>query len=98
MENEKETEMEEMEQQLVEVLDEEGNTIELEVLDFVDVEGVEYAVLAPVSDLDEDSDEEEEVEAVLMRVVKDGDDFSLETIEDDEEFNIVADYIASLED
>ena len=46
---------------------------------------------------DEDSSEEEK-EAVLMKLTKDGEEYIFEMIEDDDEFNRVVDYIDSLED
>ena len=90
-------ENEEFKAQIIETIDEDGKTVELELLDIVDVEGVEYAILREVEEGDEDEDELES-EAVLMRLIRNGDEFTFEVIEDDEEFNIVADYIASLDD
>ncbi len=83
--------------QIIETVDEEGKSVELELLDIVEVEGVEYAILREVEDGDDDEDELE-TEAVLMRLVRNGDEFTFETIEDDEEFNIVAEYIGSLDE
>lgn len=81
--------------QIIETIDENGNAVELELLDIVDVEGVEYAVLKAV---DDEPQNDEEVDAVLMRLVRDGDNFSFEEIDNDEEFNIVAEYIEGLDD
>ena len=89
-------ELEEFKAQIIETVDEEGKTVELELLDIVDVEGVEYAILREVEEGDEE-DDELETEAVLMRLIRNGEEFTFEAIEDDEEFNIVADYIASLD-
>jgi uncharacterized protein YrzB (UPF0473 family) len=83
--------------QIIETVDEDGKTVELELLDIIDVEGVEYAILREVEEGDDD-DIELETEAVLMRLVRDGEEFIFETIDNDEEFNIVAEYIESLED
>ena len=82
--------------QIIEATDEFGNTTELELIEVVEVEGVEYAILQKVDE--EDSTEEDAEEAVLMRLIKHGDSLTFETIDDDEEFNIVADYIANLDD
>jgi len=89
-------ENQEFKTQLIETIDEDGNTVELEILDIVDIEGVEYAVLCTASDEKDFDKDEIETEAVLMRLVRDGDNFTFETIEDEEEFNIVAEYIESL--
>lgn len=90
-------ENEEFKTQIIETIGEDGESVELELLDIVDVEGVEYAILREVEEGDDD-DDELETEAVLMRLIRKGDEFTFETIEDDEEFNIVADYIASLDE
>ena len=90
-------ELEEFKAQIIETVDEEGKTVSLELLDIIDVEGVEYAILREVEEGDEEYDELE-TEAVLMRLIRNGEEFTFEAIEDDEEFNIVADYIAALDD
>lgn len=90
-------ELEEFKAQIIDTVDEEGNAVQLELLDIVDVEGVEYAILREVEDGDEEEDELES-EAVLMKLIRNGEEFTFETIDDDEEFNIVADYIAALDD
>ncbi len=90
-------ENEEFKTQIIETIDEDGKSVELELLDIVDVEGVEYAILREVEEGD-DNEDELETEAVLMRLVRNGEEFTFETIEDDEEFNIVAEYIASFEE
>ena len=90
-------ELEEFKAQIIDTVDEEGNAVQLELLDIVDVEGVEYAILREVEDGDEEEDEIES-EAVLMKLIRNGEEFKFETIDDDEELNIVADYIAALDD
>lgn len=82
------------EEQIIETFDEEGNKVSFELLDIVTVEDVEYALLLPV-DSDED---EEEGEILVMRLKKDGEEFSFEAIEDDDEFNRIAQYIEEIED
>lgn len=87
--------MENEEKQLIETIDEDGNVINFELYDIVEVDGQEYALLLPT---EADEDDEEDGEIVLMRLTKDGEDYLFETIEDDEEFNKVEAYIQSLED
>ena len=82
------------EKQIIETIDEEGNVINFELFDIVEVDGQEYALLLP-EDVEEDSEEDE---IVLMRLTKDGEEYLFETIEDDEEFNKVEEYIKTLED
>lgn len=81
-------------EQLIETFDEEGNKVTFELLDIVTVEDVEYALLLP----SDSSEEDEEGEILVMRLKKDGEEFSFEAIEDDEEFNRIAEYIEELED
>lgn len=78
--------------ELIETVDEEGNKVTFELLDVVTVDDVEYALLLPKDVKDEDG------EILVMRLKKDGEEFSFEAIEDDEEFNKVAEYIEELED
>ena len=79
---------------LIETFDEEGNKVSFELLDIVSVDDIEYALLLPV-DYEEDS---EENEVLVMRLKKEGEDFSFAAIEDDDEFNKIAQYIEELED
>ena len=79
-------------EELIETVDEEGNKVTFELLDVVTVEDVEYALLLPKDVKDEDG------EILVMRLKKDGEEFSFEAIEDDDEFNKVAEYIEELED
>ena len=76
---------------VIETIDENGNSINFELFNMINFEGKEYALLLPV-----DKDQSEEL--VLMEVLKDGEDYSFASIEDDDEFERVSDYIESLED
>ena len=77
--------------QLIETVDENGNIITLELFDIVEVDEREYALLLPT-----DAQEGDEDELVLMRLTKDGEDYLFETIDDDDEFNRVAEYVENL--
>ena len=92
MTNNKEIEIEE---QLIETIDEEGNVINFELVDIVEMDGQEYGLLLPK---EENDDSAEDKEVVLMRLTKEGEEYIFEMIEDDDEFNKVVDYIDSLED
>lgn len=76
---------------IVKVVNEDGEKIELQLIDTLTVEGQKYVLLAPVG---------EENDAYVYRVVDLGDNkSSYEYIEDDEEFNRVLDaYEASFEE
>ncbi len=88
-------EHDEMDEQLIETIDEEGNIINFELIDIIETEdGKEYGLLLP-KDENDDSDEEKEV--VLMRLTKEGEEYIFEMIEDDDEFNRVVEFIDSLD-
>ncbi|AHM56551.1 hypothetical protein EAL2_c12560 [Peptoclostridium acidaminophilum DSM 3953] len=74
-----------MEDNKIILLDEEGNEMEFEIIMTLDVEGVEYAILA------QEGDEES---AVVLRMDYDADgELMLVPIEDDEEYeNVVSAY------
>lgn len=80
------------ENDIIEITDEDGNVIKCELYDIVEVEGKQYAVLA------EEGADDEETELVLMRMVENGDsdEVFFETIDDDDEFEKVQEYIESL--
>ena len=80
------------EKQLIETVDENGNVIKFELYDIVEVDEQEYALLLPA-----ESDDEDDEELVLMRLTKDGDDYLFESIDDDEEFDKVADYVENMD-
>ena len=79
--------------QVIKTVGENGEEIELKLLDIVNDNNVDYALLLPA---DEEADEEAEV--VLMRLIKEGDEYLFETIDDDDEFNEVAKILAEEED
>lgn len=79
------------ENKIIETIDEEGNPVRFELYNIIEFEGKDYALLLP-------KDEEESQELILMEIIIDGEDYSFETIEDDEEFERVSEYIESLED
>lgn len=82
------------EEQIIETFDEDGNKVTFELLDIVTVDDIEYALLLP-----KDAEvEDEENEVLVMRLKKDGEEYTFETIEDDEEFDKVAQYIEEIEE
>ena len=78
---------------IIETVDEDGNTISFKLFDVIEFEGQEYTLLLPLDE--EDSDDPE---LVLMRLIAEGDEYSFETIDDEEEFEAVSEYIESIED
>ena len=83
---------EEMENNIIEIIDEDGTVIKCELYDIIEFEGKEYAILVQVGT------EEEDAEVVLMRYIEEGEESFFESIDNDEEFQKVSAYIDSLED
>lgn len=79
------------ETQIIETVDEKGNIIKFELYDIVEVDEQEYALLLSVEEKDDE-------ELVLMRLNQEGDDYIFESIDDDAEFEKVANYVASMDD
>lgn len=69
--------------------DEEGNEIEFDVITKLDIEETEYFIVVPAG--------EEELDAVALKVVEDEDGNEiLVSVDDEDEFNIVADAYETL--
>lgn len=75
---------------LVETVDEDGNVINFRLFDIIEFENKEYALLLPA-----EGDEEDD-EIVIMKLIKEDEDYSFETIDDDEEFDKVSAYLEEL--
>ena len=76
--------------EIIKTIDENGEEVELKLIDIVSVNDVDYALLVPA---DTDIDNEDECEIVLMRLKQDNSDYIFETIEDDDEFELVSQVI-----
>ena len=81
------------EDQIIETITEDGEKVQFRLFDIIEFEEKEYALLLPMDD-----EEGDEPELVLMRLQKEDEDYLFETIEDDEEFERVSEYIESLDD
>ena len=81
----------EMEVEVYTLTDEDGNESDFELLGRQDVDGQSYVALAPI-ETDEESEDEEEGSFIVLKVVEDENGEEVfETIEDDEEFDRIAD-------
>ena len=79
------------EQQYVEVLWEDGSIIKCEIYDVIDFENKTYALLIPLGEDDEDT------EVIVMEYVEDDEDNAhFQTIEDEDEFNRVCEYVQTI--
>lgn len=81
---------------IIETVDEHGQHVKFELVDIVEVDEVEYGLLYPVEGFDPEHPDKPGDKVIIMRLKKDGDDFIFEKIEDDEEFEKVADYVAEV--
>lgn len=85
-----------MPEEVITLVDEEGEEHDFEVIDVIEVEGEKYAILLPVLEGEEDAeaeteDEEDSDEAIILKFAQDeeGNEFLVD-IEDDEEWEKVA--------
>ena len=81
--------MEKRDLQIIQTIGEDGEEVTLKLLDVVTVGDFDYALLLF---FDENLDEEE-CEVILMRLKQNTSEYVFETIEDDEEFNMVSEAI-----
>lgn len=77
---------------LVETVDEDGNVITFRLFDIIEFENKEYALLLPA----DSEEEEEDSEIVIMKLIKEDEEYSFETIDSDEEFDRVSTYLEEL--
>lgn len=80
-------ETEEAREDVVTLLDEEGNEHDFSVVDIIEVEGKEYALLMPA-----DTENPDEEEVLVLRFEED----SLVMIEDENEFQRVVQFLETL--
>ena len=82
--------------QIITTVGEDGEEVTLKLLDIVTVNDFDYALLLPF-EADMGEVDEEECEVILMRLKQDTSEYVFETIEDDDEFNLVAEAILNEE-
>ena len=81
---------------IIETIDEQGQHVKFELVDIVEVDEVEYGLLYPIEGFDPANPEKPGDKVIIMRLKKDGEDFIFEKIEDDAEFDKVADYVTEV--
>lgn len=85
---------EELENNYVEIIGEDGGIEKCEIYDVIDFEEKTYVLLLPLAE-DDDSDEKE---VIVMEYVEEGDDGYFKNIDDESQFQRVCEYIESLEE
>jgi len=86
----------ELDSQVIQTEDEDGNLHNFELIDIIEVDNQEYGILLYVdeeAEESEDSEESDEQELAVMRLIKDGDGYIFETIEDEAEFEKVSAFV-----
>lgn len=74
--------------EIITIIDDEGNELNFEELDRIETDdGKRYVAVVPFS---EDDTDEDEVELIFLRVTTEDDNAYLEPIEDEDEFNEIA--------
>jgi uncharacterized protein YrzB (UPF0473 family) len=86
--------MDEERDDVVVLVDENGEEVEFEHIDTIEMNGNEYVVLAPISEEDDEEPDEEEVVILKVEHGEDGEDTFI-TIEDEEEMDDVFDEFQS---
>ena len=86
---------EEKEFEIIKTIDDDGNEVELKLVEIVTVDDIDYALLLPS---DADIDKDEECDVVLMRLKQEGNEYSFEVIEDQDEFDLVSQAILDSEE
>ena len=72
---------------IIELFDEDGNTVRFEFLDLIEYEQEEYVILLPE---EQDTDDEDGAEVVILRVDDvDGDEETYNSVDDDATLNAV---------
>ena len=95
----KEIPIEEEEGNIIELIDDEGNTQRYELLLTFQYKGEWYVALAPETAAEEEGDEEEGEEVAIYHVTGSEDDEHLETIDDDEFLDeVFAEFCSQYED
>ncbi len=83
--------MADVNENIIEITDDSGTVIKCELYDIIEFEDKQYALLI------ETESQDDEPEVVLMRYVEEGEESFFETIDDDEEFEKISNYIESLD-
>ena len=86
-------ENQELEQNYVEIIADNGEILKCEIYDVIDFEDKTYTLLLPI-----DEEGEDETEVIVMEYVEEGEEGYFQNIDDEEEFQRVCAYIESLED
>jgi uncharacterized protein YrzB (UPF0473 family) len=91
-------ENEQMEPRIIKTQDENGEIHNFELIDIINVDNQDYGLLVYLDEEGNKPEDEDEEEVVIMRLSKQDDAFTFETIEDDDEFDRVVSYLETDEE
>ena len=80
-----------MEIEVYTLTDEDGKESDFELIGRLDDGGQSYVALAPIDDADDEGENDEEGSFIVLKVVEEDGEEVFETIEDDDEFDRIAD-------
>ena len=88
---------------IIETIDENGEVIKFNLFDIFEYEDKEYAILLPIEEDvsetdDDDDDDDDDDRPILVRLLQEGEEYSFEVIDDDDEFEKVSKYVISVEE
>ena len=89
---------EEINSQIIKTIGEHGEEIYMKLQEVVNVGGKDYALLSVVDDDTLPTSDNDEDELIIMKMNRTEDECTFEVIEDDEEFNFVAQAITDSDD
>lgn len=76
--------------------DENGNEIDFEIIGQHEMNGEHYVALLPAEEEEKEVVGDVEWEYIILKLAKDGDEEILVTVDDDDEFDDIADYFDDL--
>jgi hypothetical protein len=82
-----------MDNQIIQTEDEDGNVHNFELIDIIEVDNQEYGILLYIDEEETEEDEDEEQELAVMRLIKQDDGYIFETIEDEAEFEKISAFV-----
>jgi len=86
--------VESMEPKIIKTQDENGEIHNFELIDIINIDEQDYGMLVYLDGTGEASNEEvDEDEVIIMKLNRQNDAYTFETIENDEEFNKVVNYL-----
>lgn len=78
---------------IIKTQDENGQIHNFELIDIMELEGQEYGLLVYLDEENQAENEEQEEEVVVMKLNREDESYTFETIEDDKEFEKIVSFL-----